>query len=106
MVVQVANSQSQMINGSRDVIVWHHCGAIIVGDRSARIAVASMPVAFSEDLRWCIVWHHLYKEASPKDIAEALYVSERTVRRIVAQFLLTGDVTSRPIVGRLKFLNS
>ena len=107
MVVQVANSKSQMINSSCDVIVWHHCGAIIVGDRSPRIAVASMPVAFSEDLRWwCIVWHHLYKEASPQDIAEALYVSERTVRRIVAQFLLTGDVTSRPIVGRLKFLNS
>ena len=29
-----------------------------------------------------------------------------SVRRIVAQFLLTGDVTSMPIVGRSRFLNS
>ena len=35
-----------------------------------------------------------------------LYVSERTVRKIVMQFLLTGEVTSRPIVGRPRFLNS
>ena len=28
------------------------------------------------------------------------------MRRIVAQFLLTEDVTSKPIVGRLRFLNS
>ena len=69
MVVQMANSKSQMINGSHDV-------SVVVGDRSARIAIASMPVSFSEDLRWCIVRHHLYKEASPQDIAEALYVSE------------------------------
>ena len=48
----------------------------------------------------------MYKEASPQDIAEALYVSERTVRRNVAQFLLTGDVASRPIIGRPRFLNS
>ena len=66
-----------IVNGSCDVIVWCHRGVIIVGDWSARIAIASMPVAFSEDLRWCIVRHHLYKEASPQDIAEALYVSER-----------------------------
>ena len=65
-----------------------------------------MPGAFSEDLRWRIVWHHLYKEANPEDIAEALYVSERTVRRIVALFLLTGDVARRPIVGRSRSLTS
>ena len=65
-----------------------------------------MPGAFSEDLRWRIVWHHLYKEANPEDIAEALYVSERTVRRIVALFLLTGDVARRPIVGRSISLTS
>ena len=57
--------------------------AMIVGDRSARIAVASMPVAFSQDLQWHIVWHHLYKEASLQDIAEALYVSEKDSRAVL-----------------------
>lgn len=99
MVAQMANSKWQL---------WHHCmahhGAIIVGDWSVMIVVARMPVAFSEDLWWRIVWHHLYKEVVHRTLWKRC-VSERTVRRIVTQFLLTRYVTSRPTVGRLRFLN-
>ena len=63
-----------------------------------------MPVAFSEALRWCIVWHSIYKEANPDQIAESSYVSERTVQRIIGLFLATGDIASRVSVGRLRTL--
>ena len=65
-----------------------------------------MPVPFSEDLRWRIVWQSVYKEANPEEIAESLYVSARTVRRIVGLFLATGYVASRVSVGRPRTLTS
>ena len=59
-----------------------------------------MPVAYSEDLQWRIVWHYLYKEANLAEIAESLYVSERMVQWIVHLFLVTGNVTAGASVGR------
>ena len=63
-----------------------------------------MPVAFSEDLRWRIVRHSIYKEANLDQITELLYVPERTVWRIIALFLATGDVASGVSVGRPRTL--
>ena len=45
MVVEMANSKSQLVNGSHDVIVWCHCDAIIVSKDSC----GQLPVALSED---------------------------------------------------------
>ena len=46
----------------------------------------SMPVAFSEVLQWCTVWHYIYKEADSAEIAESLYVNKRTVKRKLSLF--------------------
>ena len=55
-----------------------------------------MPLAYSNDLRWRIVWLYHYKEKSIEEIQELLFVSSRTVRRYLALFDETGDVS--PVV--------
>ena len=65
----------------------------------------SMPVAFSEDLRWCIVWQYIYSTRRliwPK--LQLLCVSKRTVRRIVNLIFVTGHFASRASIGRLRTL--
>ena len=57
---------------------------------------------FSEDLRRHIVSQSIYKWANPDEIAESLYVCERTVRRTVGHFLTTEDVS----IGRPRALTS
>ena len=65
-----------------------------------------MPVAFSDDLRWRILWHYIYKEADSAEIAESLYASERMVRRIINLFLISRHVASGASVGRPRTLTS
>ena len=51
-----------------------------------------MPLAYSKDLRWRIVWLYHYKNKSFKEIEELLFVSSRTVRRYLDLFDSFGDV--------------
>ena len=55
-----------------------------------------MPIPYSVDLRWRVVWMHLAHNKSPADIAQLLCISERTVRRYLTLFYQTGDVEPRP----------
>ena len=52
----------------------------------------NMPNPYSLDLRWRIVWAHLAHKKSYAEIAALFNVSERTIRRYVARFQITGDV--------------
>ena len=52
-----------------------------------------MPLSYLNDLRWRIVWLYYYKEKSIEDIQELLFVSSRSVRRYIALFDETGDVS-------------
>ena len=54
-----------------------------------------MPLPYSTDLRWRIVWLSLVNHASPTDIAKLLNVCSRTVVRYVELFNSTGDVVPR-----------
>ena len=51
-----------------------------------------MPKAYSEDLRWRAVWLHVVSEMSPADIADVLFMAERSVYRYLALFHATGSV--------------
>ena len=51
-----------------------------------------MPKAYSTDLRWRAVWLYLTSTGSSKDISQLLCISEKTVRRYIASFLITGDI--------------
>ena len=48
-----------------------------------------MPLAYSKDLRWRIVWLYHYKNKSIKEIE---FVSSRSVRRFLDLFDSFGDV--------------
>ena len=52
-----------------------------------------MPLAYSNDLRWRIVWLYYYKEKSIEEIQDLLFVSNRSVRRYLTLFEETGDVS-------------
>ena len=52
-----------------------------------------MPLSYSNNLRWRIVWQYYYKQKSIADIQELLFVSSRSLRRYIALFDETGDVS-------------
>ena len=52
-----------------------------------------MPIAYSEDLRWRAVWLSLVRGLSCKDIAETLFMSNKSVQRYLPLFHATGSVT-------------
>ena len=51
-----------------------------------------MPINYSEDLRWRAVWLHLVQRMSYAEIADTLFVSQRSVTRYVELYQSTGDV--------------
>ena len=51
-----------------------------------------MRKAYSEDLRWRAVWLYVVCEMSPADIADVLFMAERSVYRYLALFHATGSV--------------
>ena len=51
-----------------------------------------MPVPYSIDLRWRIVWLSIVHKLSPSIISEQMCVSERSVRRYLNLFHRVGDV--------------
>ena len=52
-----------------------------------------MPRTYSTDLRWHIVWLYYYKEKSIEEIEQLLFVCCRSIRRYIAIFDATGDVS-------------
>ena len=52
-----------------------------------------MPTAYSDDLRWRIVWLRIARDMSPSEIADLLCVGESTVRRYTSRFYASGSVS-------------
>ena len=48
---------------------------------SIYIEIIDMPVAYSDDLRWRIVWLHVFLRLDANEVARMLFVSERSVYR-------------------------
>ena len=51
-----------------------------------------MPRAYSDNLRWRMVWAFLYQQEDISSISSRLYVSEKTVRRVIDLYLSSGNV--------------
>lgn len=52
----------------------------------------SMPAGYSVDLRWRAVWLHLIRNMSYAEVADVLFMSQRSVQRYVDLYQSTGDV--------------
>ena len=52
----------------------------------------AMPKSYSTDLRWRVIWLHVFLGKSIDEVAALLFISSRTVHRYVAKFVNTGDV--------------
>ena len=48
--------------------------------------------AYSQDLRWRVVWLHVFREMSFEEVGDLLYMSARSVRRYVEKFYRFGAV--------------
>ena len=53
-----------------------------------------MPGAYSEDLRWIIIWYKFLLMRRDEEIAFQLFVCPRTVQRICQKFVFTGNVVA------------
>jgi len=53
---------------------------------------------YTDDLRWHIVWKHLFLMMKAEDVAKIMSVSVRSVYRYAERYLATGDV--KPFVKR------
>ena len=51
-----------------------------------------MPKTYSHDLRWKVVWLYLTHQFDVQDIASKLCICQKTVKRYLSSFTLTGDV--------------
>lgn len=51
-----------------------------------------MPKSYSDDLRWRAVWLFTIRGMTYSEIADVLYMSERSVRRYIEQYMTTGGV--------------
>ena len=63
--------------------------------QSSRLFEIAMPLPYSIDFRWRIIWLTLILRTSPADVAKKLNVSRCTVFRYVDLFQQTGDVMPR-----------
>ena len=50
----------------------------------------TMPKSYSTDLRWRVVWLHVFMKKSAQEVSQLLLVSTRTVQRYCQKFLSTG----------------
>ena len=55
-----------------------------------------MPAPYADDLRWRIVWQHLFLNTPADEVARLMFVSVRTVYRYAERYCCTGEV--RPFV--------
>ena len=51
-----------------------------------------MPLAYSLDLRWRLIWFYIVHHLTTSDISKILSISERTIRRYINMFEITGDI--------------
>ena len=58
-----------------------------------------MPKAYSEDLRWRAVWLNIVKGMTYTEVAEVLFMSEKSVYRYLSQFHATGSVEPKDASG-------
>ena len=58
-----------------------------------------MPKAYSEDLRWRAVWLNVAKGMTYKEIAEVLFMCEKSVYRYLSQFHATESVEPKEPSG-------
>ena len=56
---------------------------------------AVMPISYSVDLRWRVVWLNLTQNMSTGTISRQMCISERSVRRYLTFFQQTGDVVPK-----------
>ena len=52
--------------------------------------------AYSEDLRWRIVWQKFTLDRTSHEIAENLNIDHSTVKRIIRKFKISGSITKKP----------
>ena len=58
-----------------------------------------MPKAYSEDLRWRAVWLNIVQGMNYSEVAEALFMCEKSVYRYLSQFHATGSVKPKEHTG-------
>ena len=62
---------------------------------NSRNSKTKMPIPYSLDLRWRVIWLHLAHHLNCKDISHQVSLSESTVYRYINAFEQTGDVAPR-----------
>ena len=60
---------------------------------------AKMPRSYSEDLKWRSVWLALVRGINVVEIASVLFMCEKSVRRYLSLFYLTGSVSPKQHTG-------
>ena len=68
------------------------CKSLVSGRNAHAYKIFKMPVAYSEDLRWRIVWLNVLQGVRARDVARRMQISERTVHRYAERFRVTGYV--------------
>ena len=66
----------------------HECSS-----RDGFSAEPERKTAYSDDLRWRIVWQRITQEKPYRDIAKSLNISVGTVHNIWQKFEATGDIS-------------
>ena len=59
--------------------------------------LSMMPAPFSDDLRWRVIWFVHVLKHSVAETSLFWGVSERTVKRYISKFPVTGDIKSKTI---------
>ena len=62
---------------------------------NSRNSKTKMPIPYSLDLCWRVIWLHLAHHLNCKDISHQVSLSESTVYRYINAFEQTGDVAPR-----------
>ena len=64
-----------------------------------------MPKAVSSDMRWSVVWLHVFLKLSSAEVFD-LFISKKSVERYLNKFITTGDVEPKtPKCGPYKKLS-
>ena len=68
---------------------------VVAGKAMAYSAEPGRKAAYSEDLRWRVIWKKLCSEKSYREIAQNLDISLGTVHNVWETFVATGDVSAK-----------
>ena len=70
-----------------------NCLSVAAALKMAFSAESGRKAAYSDDLRWRIVWQRIAQEKPYRDIAKNLNISVGTVHNIWQKFEATGDIS-------------